>query len=237
VDGALGGALTLVQPRTGYRFSVDAVLLARFAAETRVSAVLDLGCGCGVVGLSLLALGSADRLEGVDIQPEMIACARESARRSRVESRAVFRVADFRERNGSPAVGGFPLVVSNPPYRPSGSSRVSPRPAVAVARHEVCGSVADLARAAAGALECRGRFCVVYPATRLPDLLGACSGVGLQPRVLRCVHPRLGEPARLVLLRCSKGGGEGLVVRPPLVLHGDENGQYSPEAASLLGPP
>ncbi|MDF1556424.1 MAG: methyltransferase [Deferrisomatales bacterium] len=236
-DGAFGGAVTLVQPRDGYRFSLDALLLARFAAETQVSAVLDLGCGCGVVGLGVLALGGAERLEGVDIQEEMVRCARESARRSDLGARVTFQVADYREGLGAMVGDGFPLVVSNPPYRPPESGRVSPRPGVAVARHEVCGTVSDLTRAAAQALQSRGSFCVVYPAARLPALLGACAGSGLQPSSLRCVHPRAGQPASLVLLRCAKGGGGGLEVRAPLVLHGEGDEKYTPEAATLLGLP
>ncbi len=106
-----------------------------------------------------------------------------------------------------------------------------------MARHEVCGTVSDLTRTAAKALQPRGSFCVVYPAARLPALLGACVGSGLQPRSLRCVHPRVGQPASLVLLRCVKGGGGGLEVRAPLALHGDGDEKYSPEAATLLGLP
>jgi tRNA1Val (adenine37-N6)-methyltransferase len=237
LDGALGGAVTLVQPADGYRFSLDAILLARFAAETPASVVLDLGCGCGVVGLCVLALGGAERLEGVDIQAQMVDCARGSARRSGLGERAAFRVGDYRERIGVLPGGGYPLVVSNPPYRPPGSGQLSPRPGVALARHEVCGTVEDLARSAAGALRQGGSFCVVYPAARLPMLLAACEGSGLQPRSLRCVYPRERRPASLVLLRCTKGAGGGLEVRPPLVLHGAGGAKYSAEAATLLGPP
>ena len=32
LDTILGGALTVVQPRNGYRFSVDSILLARFTS-------------------------------------------------------------------------------------------------------------------------------------------------------------------------------------------------------------
>src|ERR1700738_5195756 len=50
-DSILGGALRLYQPRRGYRFSVEAVLLARFAAARPARGVLDLGAGCGGVVL------------------------------------------------------------------------------------------------------------------------------------------------------------------------------------------
>ena len=236
VDGALGNTVTLVQPRDGYRFSVDAVLLARFAAESRVSTVLDIGCGCGVVGLCILALGGAEQLVGVDLQEQMVACADRSAERSSLATRATFYSLDYRQLGEIAKPGSFPLVVTNPPYRPAATGRVSPNRSVALARHELSGDVEQLAHAAARALEAGGRFCAVYPAERLVSLMDACRRAGLEPRILRCVHPRREDKAGLVLLACRKGRAKGLEIRPPLILHGDAE-KYSAEATSLLGPP
>ncbi|MEW6487861.1 MAG: SAM-dependent methyltransferase, partial [Thermodesulfobacteriota bacterium] len=102
--------------------------------------------------------------------------------------------------------------------------------------HEVAGSLAAAAAAAAFALGTGGAFCSVYPAARLATLLEGCRGAGLEPKVLLPVHPRAGEPANLVLVRCVRGGGEGLELRSPLVLHAS-GARYSPEAERLLGPP
>jgi len=57
-DQILRGRLELIQPVRGYRFSVDALLLAHFGAGILPPAhepafVVDLGAGCGVVGLAL----------------------------------------------------------------------------------------------------------------------------------------------------------------------------------------
>ncbi|GAB6062061.1 tRNA1(Val) (adenine(37)-N6)-methyltransferase [Deferrisoma palaeochoriense] len=235
LDGALGGAVRLVQPRKGYRFSVDAVLLARFAAETPADRVLDLGCGCGVVGLCLLALGGAGELVGVDRNPAMVDRARRSAAASGLADRARFEQADLREP-GRWRRPRYPLVVSNPPYRPLGRGRVSPDPEVAEACHEVSCTVDDVVAAAADALRSRGRFCCVYPAERVVGLLAACRTHGLEPEALWPVHPRPDAPAHRVLVRAVKGGREGLELRPPLVLHAPDR-KYSQEAERLLGPP
>src|ERR1700704_6101601 len=48
-DSILGGALTIIQPVTGYRFAIDSILLADFARPRRQDRVLELGCGCGVI--------------------------------------------------------------------------------------------------------------------------------------------------------------------------------------------
>ncbi|MCW5198647.1 SAM-dependent methyltransferase, partial [Desulfobulbus sp. F3] len=41
------------QHRDGYRFSIDAVLLAHFCRPAARNMVLDIGCGCGVISLIL----------------------------------------------------------------------------------------------------------------------------------------------------------------------------------------
>ncbi|MEW6489262.1 MAG: methyltransferase domain-containing protein, partial [Thermodesulfobacteriota bacterium] len=139
-DSALGGTVRLVQPQKGYRFGVDAVLLARFAAERPAARALDLGCGCGAVTLCLLALGGAREVLGIDIQEQMVDRARRGARWNGLEERARFEVADLRELGRSIAPQSFDLVVSNPPYRPAASGRTSPDPACALARPAVAGS-------------------------------------------------------------------------------------------------
>ncbi len=237
VDGALGGAVRVIQPARGYRFSVDAVFLARFAAEEPGERVLDLGCGCGVVALCLLALGGARSVVGLDIQPAMVDRARRSAALNGWDACARFLEGDLREV-GRTVLGGerFPLVVANPPFQPAGRGRVSPDAAVALARHEVGCTLEDVVAAARRTLEPGGALCVVYPAARLPHLLASCRQQGLAPEVLWPVHPRAGEPASRVLLRARRGGRRDLEIRFPLIVH-EPGRRYSREAERLLGPP
>ena len=68
-DTVYGGRLVLFQPKNGYRFSIDSLLLTRFACDgTRVSLSADLGAGCGVVGLGLLAAGQTCRVVAMEVQ-------------------------------------------------------------------------------------------------------------------------------------------------------------------------
>lgn len=236
VDSAMGGAVRLIQPKKGYRFSLDAVLLARFAVEKYALNVLDLGCGCGVVGLSILALKGASRLVGLDLQIEMVRMSARAAALNGFEGKASFAAGDLRSVKHLFPRKKFSMVVSNPPYRPAASGRLSTVQSSAIARHELKCTIENVASAAAHVLENKGEFCIVYPADRLSVLMKSCKDNNLEPKVLRFAHPKDDERASLVFLRCVKNVGEGLTVAPPWILH-LENGGYSPEAMRLLGPP
>ena len=235
-DAALGGTVRVIQPSTGYRFAVDSILLARFAAERPVVRALDLGCGAGVVGLCLLALEGARDVLGIDIQEEMIDRARRATEWNGFGGRARFESGDVRAPSDDWPAGAFELVVSNPPYRPVRSGHVSPVVSAALSRHEIACGLPDVVAAARRALARDGHLCLVYPARRLAALVAAVRDGGIEPKVLRLVHPRAEEPASLALLRAVKGAKEGLEIRVPLCLH-DRTGRYSREAEELLGSP
>ena len=53
IDSFLNGKLQIIQSRQGYRFSVDALLLAEFVSVRSEDVVVDLGAGCGIISLFL----------------------------------------------------------------------------------------------------------------------------------------------------------------------------------------
>lgn len=82
--------------------------------------IADLGTGTGAILLALLSeLPEATGL-GTDISAEALAGAQENATRLGLASRAEFVVADF----SATLAGRFDLIVSNPPYIPSGDIAV-----------------------------------------------------------------------------------------------------------------
>ena len=62
LDELFRGRLKILQKRDGYRFSMDSVILARFARARSGDRVIDLGTGCGVISLIMALDGKVDGL-------------------------------------------------------------------------------------------------------------------------------------------------------------------------------
>ncbi|MBW1989322.1 MAG: methyltransferase [Deltaproteobacteria bacterium] len=234
-DAMLGGRIKVLQPRRGYRFSIDAVALARFIPAREGQVLVDLGTGCGVIPLAVAALVPGLSAVGVEIQEELAAVAAENVRLNAMEDRVSIVHGDFSALPLPGVPARADLVCANPPYLPPGTGRVNPDKSRALARHEIAGCLADAAAAAKKLLSPGGSFFAVYPSERLAHLLSTVSAHSLEPKRLRTIHTRAADPASLVLLQADRNAHPGLVVDPPLVLYQD-SGEYTPETRAMLYP-
>lgn len=225
-DLLFGGSLVLCQDRHGYRFSIDAVLLAGLTRVKAKDRVMELGTGCGVVLLALAARNLGAHWEGVEIQPRLASLAQKNVDANGLAGRVYIRTMDWKDVHRMCPAQGFDLVVSNPPYRRAFSGRINPDAQKAAARHELKGSVRDMFASAAHLLKHGGRCAVIYPASRLDDLMAAALGAGFRPKRLTLIHSHTQAPASLVHLECLKGAGQELHVAPPFFIY-DGTGRYT----------
>jgi tRNA1Val (adenine37-N6)-methyltransferase len=231
-DALFDGDLLLYQAKGGYRFSMDAVLLAGMTRVQATDRVVDLGTGCGVVPLILAHRERGCVWVGIEIQPDLAELARRNVAANGWDTRIHILEMDFREVSGHFGPGAFDLVVSNPPYRRLTSGRINPNPQRAVARHELMASLEDVCAAASFLLSDGGRMALVYPASRLAHLMVVIYRHGFAPKRLTCIHSRQQSPATLIHLECRKGGGEELQVEPPLYVY-QADGQLSETVRKL----
>ena len=233
LDTLFQGELAVIQKRKGYRFSLDAVLLAHFVSLRGEEKIADLGTGSGIIPLILAYLHPSVNVIGLEIQKEMVQRARRSVKLNRLASRIEIVEGDVRsiERAFSPK--SFDTVVCNPPYRRRASGRMNPDPERRLARHEIKGELKDFLRAGLYLLRHRGRMALVYPAARTTDLLATMRQVGLEPKRLRFVHSFEGSTATLVLIEGIKGAGSESKVLPPLFIYSRAM-EYTPEVKAIL---
>ena len=219
---------TLLVPKDAFPLSTDSVVLGHFVRLPKNARVLDLGSGCGTLGMLLCAKDETCTVTGLELREDACRLARRTAERSGWQERLLCRQGDLRRREDLPPAGGFDLVVSNPPYFPPETGRVSPQETRSVARSEVVCTLEDVCRAAGWLLRWGGRFCVVFPTERLAELMETARRFGLEPKRLRMVqHDAAGVPG-LVLLECRRGGKPGLRAEPALLLY-DPDGRETAE--------
>ena len=235
VDAVFEGRLRVKQMRRGYRFSIDAVLLAYFAGPLTTETVLDLGTGCGIVPLILACRYSDILVHGLELQSELADIAARNAADNGFSDRVVIHALDMKQVSPFLTSGPVDLVVCNPPFYPVGRGRINPDCQRAVARHEIGITLFELVETAGRMLRDDGRFAAVYPVGRLDDMLLEMRREGLEPKILRMVHPKENGPAKLFLVEGVKGGREMLEVPPPLILYRDD-GVYTQEAAAMFLP-
>lgn len=234
-DTMWGGRLTLWQParKGGYRFNVDSILLAGFAAarEGPLGHVLDLGAGCGIIGLMLLAAGRAERLTCVERQPALADCVRRNSAANNLQHVVTVLQQDLRAE-GLPHAD---VVVFNPPYFQVGRGLASADAGRDAGRREVHGTLDDFLMSAQKALLPHGCIMAVFPEARAQQFVATASALGLHLQRQRAVHAFAQGPAkhRLVQLGRSPDSGSTLNLQP-LVVHTGTQGRYGPEVQALI---
>ncbi|MFP3868117.1 MAG: tRNA1(Val) (adenine(37)-N6)-methyltransferase [Desulfobacteraceae bacterium] len=223
----------MLQPKQGYRFSVDAVLLGALSALRAGERVIDLGTGCGIILLLLASRCPDCSLTGVEFQPNLARLAEQNVRLNDFADRVQIVGADMQDLPQHFPPAAFDVVVSNPPYRPLEAGRLNPAAEKAIARHELFGSLNTVAQTAYYLLPHGGRLYLIYPAWRLVSLCAILRTQGLEPKTLCLIHSRAREPARLLWVEARKHGGEELQILPPLIIYQDD-GQYTPEVQNFF---
>jgi len=222
VDELLGGRLWVIQERWGYRFSLDALLLANFVRMKNGASLLDLGTGSAVIPMLLCRRWACTRAVGVEIQGELADMARRSLELNDLTGAITIIEGDVRDVAKLVPFRSFDAVTCNPPYRKLRSGRINPLAQKARARHELFGDLGDFLRAATHAVRPSGRVFAIYPARRLVELIFQMRRHHLEPKRLRMVHSRRETAGEFILVEGRPGAGEELTVLPPLFIYAAE---------------
>jgi len=222
------GSLKICQPIEGYRFSIDALILAHFINLKRFSKALDIGTGTGIIAIILAKRYQESNITLIEIQSELAELAKNNVKLNNLDSRSKVICMDAKEFNET----DFDIVVSNPPFRIPGTGKLSPHEKRALARHEISLTVLDIAKIAQKVLRHRGRLYMIHLPERLIDIIRIMSKHNLEIKRIRFVHSKSGTEAKMVLIEAVKGGRVTLKVEPPLFIY-DGKGNYTEEIQKI----
>ena len=213
----LHNGFTVDAPTGCFPLSTDSMLLSHFVRLPKNARVLDLGAGCGTLGVLLCAKDGSCTVTGVELTEAGHAAAEENIRRNGLNSRMESICDDL--RHIAFPLGSFQVCVSNPPYFAGGPASKEN----ALARREDCCSPSELFAAAAKALKYGGDFYLVHKPERLAELIVCGAKENLEAKRLLLVRHRLGGEITLILLQFRKGGKPGLIIEEETLFDEENN--------------
>ncbi len=197
----LHNGFTLELSEGAFPLSTDSIALAHFAAFGRNARVVDLGSGCGTLGLLLCARQEDCSVTGIELDARAHAMALRNAEQNGISSRLNSICADLNDIHNFLPAGSCSYCISNPPYFRAGpASKTLP-----LARRQDSCTMDQLFRAAGWALKYGGDFFLVHRPERLAEIFICAGRHGLEPKRLRLLRHKQGGEVTLVLVQCRKG--------------------------------
>jgi tRNA1(Val) A37 N6-methylase TrmN6 len=225
IDDLLTHGLKIIQSHEVFCFSMDAVLLGRFASVPKRGKVIDLCTGNGAIPLIMSTRSQEAEFAGIEIQERLHDMARRNVLLNNLQSRIRMYHGDVKEAAQMFGYGGFDLITCNPPYMPVvEEGRINKNEHFAIARHEILLQLEDVIRVSSQLAKSGGKVALVHRATRLIDIVTLMRQYGIEPKRMRLVHPRKNAEPNMVLIEGIRGGKPELRIQPPLIVyeHGEE---------------
>lgn len=219
--------MLLYQPDEGYRYNSDSIFLYGFASRfSPKGRTLDIGAGCGIVGLLIARDFPSVVLEAVEKQPVYAEFARRNAQVNKIGY--TLHEGDVLDLS---LHGAFDWIVSNPPFYHEGSDRSS-HLMLHQARYNVHLPIDAFTRKIAKLLRSHGEAAICYDARQFVKLCAALEDAGLRVVEVQFVHSKEDRPSHLVMVHVKKSSRSLARVLPPLVMF-DEEGNYTAQTAAI----
>lgn len=224
----------LLQSNTGFKSSMDSVLLAAACPATKKQTILELGCGVGGAAFCLLYREKELRYAGIDIDEGYIELARLNADLNQVAGQCSISMSSVTEYRCDTAQLRFEHVICNPPYYEAGKHIPSPEEHLAKARGHVDEDISlkDWIDCAFHNLQPRGSFTIIHQAEKLDAILRDM-GKRFGAVEVFPIYTKEGRAAKRVVVRGYKDRLSPLAIRQAIYLE-DKDGKPTEHANLLL---
>ena len=233
------GDYIVFQDTDDYAFSQDSVFLANMAKLSPSDAVLDLGCGSGILSTLALVKKHVKKAVGIELQPRVADMARDSAIQNGLQDKFEVICADVKDIRSILKAESFDKVLCNPPYfTNSGNSgqksvsdegndalNINAKTGKSVSRTESTATLEDFVKGASYALRFGGDAWFVIKADRMASLIYSLKSYNLEPKEATLIYPKPTSDVDVVIIKARKGAKEGLKISPFFVT--DDNGEYT----------
>ncbi len=204
--------MLLYQPDSGYCYNSDSLLLYDFVGSFKPKGrVLDVGAGCGIVGLLVARDNEKVELEAVEKQDVFIHFSKTNARVNGIAYK--LHECDFLELKEQDK---YDYIISNPPFYPSGVQK-SQNEMLFHARYNVNLPLEKFFKKVSRLLKPQSHFIFCYDATQFGLVCAELDKVKMKIVDVQFVHPKVDRSASLVLVHARNGSKSMVNIWPPFI--------------------
>ena len=229
----LEGSIIVYQPKKGFRFGIDSILLAHFLNLKPQDLVLEVGAGSGIISLIALKRFPKAKIFALELESIFIECLKRNILENKLQEKLFIIKGDIKTPLFKSGI--FDVIFSNPPYFKSKSGRKSPYEIENIARRDIEFELDEFLKKVSSLLKIKGKFYLVFTALRLAELIYLLKKNKLEPKLLRLVYSYPGSEAKLVLLLAVKNAKEEIRIFSPLYIYDSPKGNYTEEVKNMLG--
>lgn len=215
----------IIQSNDGFKFGIDAVLLANFVKPKSKDVGVDLGSGTGIISTIIAAKSNVSKIIGIEIQKPVYEMSLRSTELNKLNEKLSFIHGDIKDISSYFPKDSFDFVTSNPPYYKT-NTLSSKNTLKNSSRHEFLVELSHILYAASYLLKSNKSFYIIHKPERLVELFELGRKYKLEPKEICFIHPNYHKAPNLVLLKYVKNGNPGLKYREPLYVY-DQEGNYS----------
>lgn len=168
----LPNGIKVYQSNNLYKFTKDAIDLAKFCVIKSTDNVLELCAGSGVIGFYAYSLKNFKKLYFCEIQKDLCEIIRDNIELNHLESIAECKNDDIKNLSANDFDRKLDVIICNPPYFKTCGEKINEDYSKAIARHEICITLEEIIKKASQLIKDKGKFYLVMLAERSAEVLG-----------------------------------------------------------------
>ena len=202
--------ISIYQCDNYYKFTQDAIMLAKFCNIKRSDDVLELCAGSGVISFYAYSLCPFNHLYFNEIQPEMCKIIEENIAFNGFKRRSKIFNCNLKELKSTDFKKHLDVIICNPPYfKVEPNHKINEKYEIAIARHELEATLEDIISKSSELLKDKGRLYMVHLASRSAEICSVTSKHNLEIKRMKFIFNGDKE-AYLVLIEAVKNAKPGV---------------------------
>lgn len=198
--------IKICQHNDMYKFTSDAIKLAKFARIKSNDNVLDLCAGCGVVGFYAYSISPFNKLYFNEIQDKMCELIKNNISLNQMDGKCKVINKDLNKLTLEDIDKPVDVILCNPPYFKL-NSKINLKTEIAICRHEIATNLSQIVNTCSKLIKVSGKLYMVFPSNRLCECVLELSKVDFEvKRIEMCVD----KTVEICLIEAVKFGKSGV---------------------------